>query len=112
MTQAPLSPHAARRKDEMALTDNEVNEVTEHPDVTYPGDRRHGPGRQVRKKGRLCSVHAPNGVVITFLWSGESTGYKRWSRPPLAARSQNPPARSPLDGDRRDSPDDAAAALE
>jgi len=37
MTQAPLSPHAARRKDEMALTDNEVNEGTEHPDVTYPG---------------------------------------------------------------------------
>ncbi len=79
-TDVQLSRHAAQRKAEMALTDEETAAVALDPELVYPADSRQGPDRKIHQRGRLCSVHGPDGIVITFLWSGRETGYRPWTR--------------------------------
>jgi hypothetical protein len=79
-TDVQLSRHAAQRKAEMALTDEETAAVALDPELVYPADSRQGPDRKIHQRGRLCSVHGPDGTVITFMWSGRETGYRPWTR--------------------------------
>lgn len=80
MNPLPLCLHAIDRASEMCLTDDEIEAVTCHPEVRYPADARQGDGRFIHRCGRVAAVIVPNVTVITFLWSGQTTGYRPWSR--------------------------------
>lgn len=80
MTALPLCPHAINRAFEMQLTYDEIEAVSQHPDVRYPADSRQGEGRYIHRCGRLAAVVVPDVTIVTFMWSGRETGYQPWTR--------------------------------
>jgi hypothetical protein len=96
-----LSPHANIHLLPMQVTLEEIEAAFSDPEVVHPCDaRKYGPGRQMRKRGRLSLVCGADDVVITVLWSGESTGYQPWDRTngpvaPSSGRHGHAPSRPP-----------------
>jgi len=75
-----LTSHLRSRAAERGISDAEVFEALEDPEVTYD-QSKYGPNRQVRQRGRLgVVVDRSTGAVITVvfrsdaLWLAQRTG--------------------------------------
>jgi hypothetical protein len=71
-----LTHHLRKRAIERGITDAEVFEVLQDPEVTYD-QAGYGPSRQVRQRGLLgVVVNASTGAVITVVFRD----HERWLR--------------------------------
>jgi hypothetical protein len=82
MSTVRLTRHAEARRREHGYTSEEVEAAALDPELTYLADQRRGRGRMIHQHGRVAIVHSGDGIIITVMPSGRTTGYQPWEHSP------------------------------
>jgi hypothetical protein len=61
------SSHAAKRRAEMNVRHHEVRNALDHPETSYPADKR-ALGGTCYQAGRIVVITSADGLIVTLLW--------------------------------------------